>query len=303
MNNSLEFAFFYNNNKRRVIYFLNKLLNRRPASDPYISGDSFRALADHVIESIADINKLKNINNGNVIFCRTDLVFILFDLKLCKTERKFILITHNSDCCINNNHLHLLNNQYLIHWFAQNNTISHHKITSIPIGIENLHYYNNGRVDQFKNCSVSDQKICKILCSFNINTNLNERQAAQSFLKMSDLTDFIYIKNYLYKSFLNRYKFVASPAGNGLDCHRTWEALYLGTIPIVTGLDFYESFPNFPGLVLNSWDDVLKLDENLLLNHYNDCILRLLDSEYLWMPYWRKTIIKLKFNFDSVVSG
>jgi hypothetical protein len=29
------------------------------------------------------------------------------------------------------------------------------------------------------------------------------------------------------------YAFVASPYGGGPDCHRTWEALILGCIPIV----------------------------------------------------------------------
>ena len=30
-----------------------------------------------------------------------------------------------------------------------------------------------------------------------------------------------------------QYAFVASPPGNGFDCHRTWEALVLGCIVIV----------------------------------------------------------------------
>ena len=32
---------------------------------------------------------------------------------------------------------------------------------------------------------------------------------------------------------LSSYKFALSPEGNGIDCHRTWECLYLGVIPIV----------------------------------------------------------------------
>ena len=30
-----------------------------------------------------------------------------------------------------------------------------------------------------------------------------------------------------------KYRFGVSPRGNGLDCHRTWEMLYFGMIPIV----------------------------------------------------------------------
>jgi hypothetical protein len=32
---------------------------------------------------------------------------------------------------------------------------------------------------------------------------------------------------------MSDYQFVASPMGNGYDCHRTWEALALGCVPIV----------------------------------------------------------------------
>ena len=32
---------------------------------------------------------------------------------------------------------------------------------------------------------------------------------------------------------LQRSRFVLSPAGNGVDCHRTWEALLMGAVPIV----------------------------------------------------------------------
>lgn len=32
---------------------------------------------------------------------------------------------------------------------------------------------------------------------------------------------------------MTQMQFCASPHGNGLDCHRTWEALCLGCVPIV----------------------------------------------------------------------
>ena len=39
-------------------------------------------------------------------------------------------------------------------------------------------------------------------------------------------------KNELLRIYTN-YAFIVSPHRNGLDCHRTWEALVLGCIPIV----------------------------------------------------------------------
>ena len=39
-----------------------------------------------------------------------------------------------------------------------------------------------------------------------------------------------------------RHRSVISPMGNGLDCHRTWEALYLGVIPLVRGSPALNTF-------------------------------------------------------------
>jgi hypothetical protein len=52
------------------------------------------------------------------------------------------------------------------------------------------------------------------------------------------------------------YAFVLSPFGNGMDCHRTWEALLCGCIPIVRSSVFNELFEGLPVLIVDKWDDV-----------------------------------------------
>ena len=52
------------------------------------------------------------------------------------------------------------------------------------------------------------------------------------------------------------YAFVLSPFGNGMDCHRTWEALLCGCIPIVRSSVFNELFDGLPVLIVDKWDDV-----------------------------------------------
>jgi hypothetical protein len=60
--------------------------------------------------------------------------------------------------------------------------------------------------------------------------------------------------------------FVLSPRGNGLDCFRTWEALSLGTIPIVKRSGpFDEIYKGLPVLLVGRWEDVtLELLERTL---------------------------------------
>jgi len=52
------------------------------------------------------------------------------------------------------------------------------------------------------------------------------------------------------------YAFVLSPFGNGMDCHRTWEALLCGCIPIVRSSVFNELFEGLPVLIVDKWEDV-----------------------------------------------
>jgi hypothetical protein len=52
------------------------------------------------------------------------------------------------------------------------------------------------------------------------------------------------------------YAFVVSPFGNGMDCHRTWEALLLGCIPIVRSSGMDPMFEGLPVLIVDNWSEV-----------------------------------------------
>jgi len=54
----------------------------------------------------------------------------------------------------------------------------------------------------------------------------------------------------------SRYSFVVSPLGNGIDCHRTWEALALGCIVIVKRSPICIVFEDLPVLIVDEWRDL-----------------------------------------------
>ena len=56
----------------------------------------------------------------------------------------------------------------------------------------------------------------------------------------------------------SKYAFVLSPHGNGLDCHRTWEALCLGCIPIVKTSAIDYLYEDLPVLIVKEWFDITK---------------------------------------------
>jgi len=50
--------------------------------------------------------------------------------------------------------------------------------------------------------------------------------------------------------------FIISPHGTGLDCHRTYEALALGCIPVVRSSTLDILYRDLPVVILQSWNDI-----------------------------------------------
>ena len=53
-----------------------------------------------------------------------------------------------------------------------------------------------------------------------------------------------------------QYPFVLSARGNGLDCHRTWELLYLGCIVITRTSPLDPLFEGLPVVIVKAWEEV-----------------------------------------------
>ncbi len=70
-----------------------------------------------------------------------------------------------------------------------------------------------------------------------------------------------------YWEWISTHKFILSPHGNGLDCHRTYESLLLGVIPIVrkSSLSDCELYDGLPILVVDNWADI---NEQMLNEFY-----------------------------------
>lgn len=52
------------------------------------------------------------------------------------------------------------------------------------------------------------------------------------------------------------HSFVLCPRGNGVDTHRLWETLYMGSIPIVIHDIAHSDWTDLPILFVDSWDEV-----------------------------------------------
>lgn len=289
------------NNVYRIIFRIRRgierrlflLFNSRPSSTPFISGDGFRKISHHVYEKRTVFNPMKIVEK-EIVFLEVELLDKYFEEIHPKINCNYILITHNGDNEINKEIVNKYLDNKIIHWFAQNVSVDHPKLTPIPIGLENRKYCNNGVISYLKKATKSSkEKINKILYGFNILTNLTERQAAYNILSKLTIGDKIdgwpFPKEYF--EMLARYKFVASPPGNGIDCHRTWEAMYLETVPIVKDsllVQYFRSL-NLPLWVVTDWKELSLLSEQEFGNIYLK-ITKESNKEALHMDYWIKKI-------------
>jgi hypothetical protein len=228
----------------------------------YLDGNSFKNICYYQY----DENGFNVNHDGkeNFIFVKTDFIFDFFSLYNIGFD--FYLVTHNSDYGIDDKYLNVLSHPNLIKWYAQNVNIDHSKLSPIPIGLANDRWaHGNKKIFNEINNNNSIQKNIICYANFDINTNITERKNCLDNIPQ----EFIYPKTD-FQSYLTQLKsslFTVSPEGNGIDCHKTWEALYLKTIPIVKKSiltwKFYQM--NIPLILIDDWEELknIKLDIDL----------------------------------------
>lgn len=94
-----------------------------------------------------------------------------------------------------------------------------------------------------------------------------------------------------YFSKLPHYKFVISPEGNGIDCHRHYEALMAGCIPIVEHNDeIKEKYGNVPILYTTDYSEITP---SYLEKKYEEMLDREYDFSRLFLDYYDEDSKKL----------
>ena len=174
--------------------------------------------------------------------------------------------------------------------FAANVDVKYDRINILPRGIpnESLEYYKEGHkiIIDLNNLNIEKEKLLYI--NFNPITNIAERKTLYQKFTYDWCTTETNKTILEYLKTMKKHKFVLSPDGNGLDCHRTWEALYVGTIPIVQCHIFSEEFAKeLPILVIDDWNI---LTEEFLEYKYNEIMNKDWNWDLLKLSYWKNKI-------------
>uniref|UniRef100_A0A6C0ETV7 Exostosin GT47 domain-containing protein n=1 Tax=viral metagenome TaxID=1070528 RepID=A0A6C0ETV7_9ZZZZ len=175
-----------------------------------------------------------------------------------------------------------INNPFLLHWFSQNMVIKHPKITLLPIGLDyhTMTCLNKwGPITSSENQEILIKSIKQkpfyertIKCYANFHFQMNTKHSYDRKDAIEQISkDLIYYEpNHTFRlNSWNKQKdfaFVICPHGGGYDCHRLWEALILGCIPIVKKSLIDELYEELPVLILNEWSDLsqILLEETII---------------------------------------
>lgn len=274
---------------------VNQFLKRRPSSEPFLSGDTFRAMADHVFDETHGVDPAA-VASGSIAFVAAPRLRQFAAEVLPRINNRFVLITHQGDTNVDSSFIDIAENPKVLRWFAQNCLLEHPKVVPLPIGLENRWRHNNGALHDYRRMVArTEATIPRIAFAFNIRTNLAKRLPCYSALTQCDVADELPqpLNASLYRSSLCRYMFVASPQGNGLDCHRTWEAMYLKSVPIVDDnpmTRYYKSL-GLPLVIVADWSELHQWTEEHATHLYTTT-MNAANRVALFAAYWRNRILE-----------
>jgi hypothetical protein len=261
----------------------------RQSSYPYITGDTWRFFCDWRLTENESFEPEK-IKRGDKIFIEYQLLD-QFQKIVSKIKHPFILITPNvenySDSPLPGKYTKLLKQKNLAAWFMQNiDCQATERLIPIPIGLSN-NFWTFGQFEP-----KTKKRDTFVYVNFNLDTNPKQRKpcfeyfSQKSWVQTADSKTF-----HEYLDDLSRSHFVVSPPGNGLDCHRTWEALCMGCYPIVLSSTLNPLYEELPVFVVNSWEEVT---EEALQKKMEEFKKENWNLNKIYMPYWFEKVTTLQ---------
>jgi hypothetical protein len=243
-----------------------------------------------------------NIPAGSVVYVCTEAIPTFLKTYLPQAKGPIVVVSGDSDLSFSLDRA-TLDDPKILHWFAQNCTIEHPKVSHLPIGLD---YHTVSTQDHHWSPRMTpkqQEKILKDLASiepsyerrdpraygnFLLNISRGNRKAAYEQIP-KDLM--IYEQGFVSRP-VTWWKqasaaFTVSPLGNGLDCHRTWETLVLGGIPIVESSTNDKLYEGLPVLIVKSWSDISK---TLLETIRKEFGKKSFQKERLQLQYWVQKI-------------
>jgi hypothetical protein len=264
----------------------------------FITGEKFKSIADYIytpsVKYEHDYNDFGNtfhplyIKDGDIIYTHTMFVKQLF-LVVRNIDKKLTIVSHNCDTAVDSSFIIPAN---VVKWYSQNVNITDPRVESLPIGLENSRWFPEVRKKEKILAKLNDPREYRnlVYMSHNIATNPDERlRLYQLYQNEPWVTSKSSGGFDQYLDNIYNHKFVICPEGNGIDTHRTWECLYVGTIPIEKRNLNNRFYTDLPICFVDNWED---LTPEFLESEFIRIKSGKWNMEKLTFEYWKNRIRK-----------
>jgi hypothetical protein len=194
------------------------------------------------------MNKFSELHDDKrIVFCKIDHVMNEFE-RVSSLPHEVVMLIMNGDFSFTESKLKYKPHN-VKHIFATNSTVYNDVVTPIPIGVENSinpkreghGMINDGIFEKLpfllgEEIVEPETYVDKLYANFNVYTNMEYRSLIRKICIESE--NVVFETGLSYRDYVKKIKehlAVVSPTGNGLECIRTYETLYLDRIPVCVG--------------------------------------------------------------------
>jgi hypothetical protein len=247
---------------------------------------------------------------GGAIYVCTHALSEFSTRFLPKLDAPFVLVTGDSDLPVNLTLLQeprvnqILRSPLLLRWYAQNLDAKDPMISHLPIGLDYHTMWQNPGfwglssispiaqerllIETFSRSPIAGLRYLNAYCNWHFELERGDRRECYS--EVEPAACFFEPRPVPRSATWVRQAeciFVLSPEGAGMDCHRTWEALCLGCVPIVKRNALQDLFKNLPVLIVDNWREVTR---DRLKVYADKIATERFDFSSLFLNNWNKTI-------------
>ena len=234
----------------------------------------------------------ETIKPGPIVYSRTHLVCEQFPA--LAQMGSCVLITSFSDACCTDEMAAGLP-QNVRRWFSNNVTAHDERVVTVPLGLRTSPEgemmlraaMDRGRLPERNLVYMNFWR--DIRNGRNPRKGIYEKFMAQKWVTAEGGHEHVPMVQFYEQ--IASHPFVLSPPGAGPDCHRHWESMLLGAIPVVLRSNATRILDDLPCLQVDTWDEVtedrLQSEIPLLYPRFSSPAM-----DKCWFAPWQKMILE-----------
>jgi len=257
-----------------------------------------------------DADLLERHAHGRSIYVCTDALINFATNFLPEIELPFVLVSGDGDTAVSAELLNhpvitaLLDNELLVSWFAQNLSATHPKIQHLPIGLDYHTMWErpgawgisamsaiaqeNTLLNTLASAPSFSDRYMNAYCNWRPVPGWGDREECYAQIDRSIcLFESGSVSRASTWQRQAEFLYVISPEGIGMDCHRTWEAILLGCVPIVKRNAVTPLYANLPVIVVDDWNEV---NSHYLREQSNYFSIKKFDYSSIFKAHWTNLI-------------